>query len=107
MKSTRRAGTFGALLTALVLSVTTASVGTAENRQLSERTLGSLARRVDLRFGTAVDMNALANDATYRERIATEFSSVTAENVMKWDTIEPVRGQLDFSAADELVEFAR
>jgi endo-1,4-beta-xylanase len=107
MNSTRRAGPLGALLAAVLLSVSTASVGTASDRQPSEPTLGSLARRVDLRFGTAVDMNAFANDATYRQRIATEFSSVTAENVMKWDTIEPVRGQLNFSAADELVDFAR
>jgi endo-1,4-beta-xylanase len=107
MKSTRRSVTVGALVTTLLLSLSTASAGIAGRSHQSDPTLGSLARRVDLRVGTAVDMNALANDATYRERIATEFSSVTAENVMKWDTIEPVRGQLNFAPADELVDFAR
>ncbi len=107
MKSTRRSVTVGALVTTLLLSLSTASAGIAGRGHQSDPTLGSLARRVDLRVGTAVDMNALANDATYRERIATEFSSVTAENVMKWDTIEPVRGQLNFAPGDELVDFAR
>jgi endo-1,4-beta-xylanase len=69
--------------------------------------LRDLARSTDLRVGTAVDMTALANDETYRDRIATEFDSVTAENVMKWETIEPARGQLDFGPADELMAFAR
>ncbi|PRY00898.1 endo-1,4-beta-xylanase [Allonocardiopsis opalescens] len=57
--------------------------------------------------GTAVDMAALANDPVYRERVGAEFSSVTAENVMKWETLQPERGRYDFAAADELVEFAR
>jgi endo-1,4-beta-xylanase len=72
-----------------------------------DQSLRALAARHDLRIGTAVDMNAYANDTVYRDRIATEFSAVTAENVMKWDTIEPVRGQLNFAPADELVNFAR
>jgi endo-1,4-beta-xylanase len=70
-------------------------------------TLRALAARSDLRVGTAVDMTALAEDQAYRRRVATEFSSVTAENVMKWQLIEPERGRLDFAAADELVDFAR
>ena len=107
MRSNRRSVILGSLATAVLLSLTTTSAGLAGDRVRPEPTLRSLAQRVDLRFGTAVDMNALATDATYRERIASEFSSVTAENVMKWETIEPVRGQLDFSAADELVRFAR
>jgi endo-1,4-beta-xylanase len=78
-----------------------------QRRVQVDRPLRDLAKRVDLRIGTAVDMSALANDTTYRERIASEFNSVTAENVMKWDTIEPQPGQLNFGPADELVAFAR
>jgi endo-1,4-beta-xylanase len=83
------------------------NAGHPHRRPLVDRPLRELARGTDLRIGTAVDMNALENDATYRDRIATEFNSVTAENVMKWETIEPQRGQLDFGPADELVDFAR
>ncbi|MFY1673541.1 endo-1,4-beta-xylanase [Plantactinospora sp. WMMB334] len=66
-----------------------------------------LARPHGLGVGTAIDMNALANDSAYRERAAKEFSAVTAENVMKWSELEPTRGQYNWGPADELVEFAR
>ena len=69
-------------------------------------TLGQLAGRDDLFFGTAVDTTALANEPTYRARVASEFTSVTPENVMKWDTIEPQQGVLNFAPADTLVSFA-
>jgi endo-1,4-beta-xylanase len=72
----------------------------------SDRPLRQLAGR-ELLIGTAVDHAAFTSDATYRDRVGTEFSSITAENVMKWEVVEPERGQLDFSAADELVAAAR
>jgi endo-1,4-beta-xylanase len=70
-------------------------------------TLGALAKANHLLIGTAVDMSALANDTTYKDRIALEFSSVTAENVMKWETVEPQPGHPDYTQADALVDFAR
>jgi endo-1,4-beta-xylanase len=70
-------------------------------------TLGALGRRAGLRIGTAVDTSALADDSTYRETVAREFSAVTAENVMKWQLTEPERGRHDWAAADGLVDFAR
>jgi endo-1,4-beta-xylanase len=105
MKVTRRGAAIGAVAVAVLLSLTTASTGVAAEKD-AEPTLGSLAEKVHLRIGTAVDMDAFNADLTYRERIATEFSSVTAENVMKWGPLEPVRGQLDFTLADQLVDFA-
>ena len=73
----------------------------------STSTLRELAKGTGVRVGTAVDMAALANDATYRKMVADEFDSVTAENVMKWETLEPERGLNDFREADKLVDFAR
>ncbi|BCB75488.1 beta-xylanase [Phytohabitans flavus] len=70
-------------------------------------TLRALAKRAGLKIGTAVDMSALNNDATYKDRVAAEFNSVTAENVMKWSEIEPTRGVLNFGPADQLVAFAK
>ena len=78
-----------------------------DRAQPVDQPLRDLAKRHDLRVGTAVDMDALAQDSTYRQRIAREFSSVTAENVMKWETVEPERGQYNWEPADELVDFAR
>lgn len=57
-------------------------------------------------IGAAVDANALANDAQYREVLAREFNLVTAENAMKFDATEPQRGVFDFTAGDRIVEFA-
>lgn len=71
-----------------------------------DRPLRELAGR-QLLIGTAVDHAAAGADAEYRERIATEFSSVTAENVMKWSEVEAERGVRDYAAADQLVARAR
>jgi endo-1,4-beta-xylanase len=73
---------------------------------ITQRTLRELAQPIGLRIGTAVDMNALANDQTYRDTIAREFSSVTAENVMKWETLEPQQGVFNYGPADQLIAFA-
>jgi hypothetical protein len=50
---------------------------------ITQLSLRELAQPIGLRIGTAVDMNAFANDQTYRNTIAREFSSVTAENVLR------------------------
>ena len=96
------------LLSGLSSSAATGLFTTPANRSQSiDQPLRVLAQPLDLRVGTAVDMNALANDATYRARVSTEFSAVTAENVMKWETLEPTRGVYNWGPADQLVDFAR
>ena len=65
------------------------------------------AHERDVLLGTAVDVEALAQDDRYRSLLARKFESVTAENVMKWYAVEPQRGVDDFAAADRLVRFAR
>ncbi|WP_173162774.1 endo-1,4-beta-xylanase [Phytohabitans suffuscus] len=92
---------------AVPASVPGAAALTAPQGAADSKTLRELAKRTGMRIGTAVDMNALANDATYAERVAAEFNSVTAENVMKWSELEPTRGQLNFGPADRLVAFAK
>jgi endo-1,4-beta-xylanase len=91
------------LVAATVYSVLPAA---GESAPARDDSLRSLAGR-HLLIGTAVDQSAYAADATYRARVATEFSSVTAENVMKWEVVEPTRGTLDFSAADALMAAAK
>src|SRR3954452_7327118 len=116
LRGTPRA-TAAALAVAAVTAVTTAAIGplttgaTTTNPAAvpdpSTSTLRELARHTALRVGTAVDTSALAADTTYRTMVAQQFSSVTPENVMKWEVVEPERGVSDFSAADRLVDFAR
>lgn len=110
-----RAGLVGAL--AAVLAVTGLTlVPTAgatpegkgdQGQQQQDGSLRSLAARVGLRIGTAVNTDALASEPTYANIVATQFSTVTPENVMKWETVEPRQGQFDWAAADRLVSFAQ
>ncbi|WIM96823.1 endo-1,4-beta-xylanase [Actinoplanes oblitus] len=69
--------------------------------------LRAAARGTGVRVGTAVDMAALAADDPYRAAVAREFDTVTPENVMKWEVVEPQPGVYDWTAADQLVAFAR
>jgi endo-1,4-beta-xylanase len=69
--------------------------------------LRAAARGSGVRIGTAVDMAALAADAPYKAAVAREFDTVTPENVMKWEVVEPQPGVYDWTQADQLVDFAR
>ncbi|MGC4854787.1 endo-1,4-beta-xylanase [Micromonospora sp. DT4] len=73
------------------------------------QTLAALGQRHGLKIGTAVNAEVLndANDPRYRQLAASEFSSVTAENAMKWESLEPTRGTYDWTAADQLIQFAQ
>jgi endo-1,4-beta-xylanase len=43
----------------------------------------------------------------HAELLKKHFNSITAENAMKWDSLEPVEGHTDFTIADSLVRFAK
>lgn len=116
VRSVRRT-TRAALVTAVALAtaafgVTTAHAGPAHAHTSTAAHPATAAdpglREVsgDRFIGTAVN-DALLGDATYDDILATEFNSVTAENVMKWEATEPSQGQFDFTAGDRLVERAQ
>ncbi|MEV4482066.1 endo-1,4-beta-xylanase [Micromonospora coxensis] len=96
-----------AVATAAMLNTVPATAGRPYDP--TAQSLGTLGQRHGLHIGTAVDMDALADpaDPRYRELAASEFSSVTAENVMKWESLEPTRGNYDWAPADAFVDFAR
>jgi endo-1,4-beta-xylanase len=71
-----------------------------------EVTLGAAAGGSGRYFGAALDPAAL-DEKAYRELAATELTSVTAENAMKWESVEPARGQFHWQEADALVAFAK
>ena len=52
-------------------------------------------------------LSALRSDSTYRDTFIREFDSLTPENELKLAALQPRRGQYDFAAADELVDYAR
>ena len=95
-----------ALLTAGALNGVPASAGNWSHPE--GQSLRALAMRHGLYLGTAVDLATLRDpaDPRYRQLVGSQFSTVTAENAMKWESLEPTRGSYDWGPADELVAFA-
>ncbi|MFI6761598.1 endo-1,4-beta-xylanase [Micromonospora sp. NPDC050417] len=101
----------------VVGAVALATVGTLNSLPASagghdrpaDQSLRALGMRHDLYIGTAVDMAALNDpaDPQYRQLVGSQFSSVTAENVMKWESLEPTRGTYNWAPADELIAYAK
>jgi endo-1,4-beta-xylanase len=91
------------------LSTFTPSAADKAATRPADQSLRSLGGRHGLYIGTAVDVRALEDpeDPQYRALVGSQFSTVTAENVMKWGLLEPTRGTYDWKAADKLVDFAR
>ncbi|MFC4852374.1 endo-1,4-beta-xylanase [Actinophytocola glycyrrhizae] len=69
-------------------------------------TLGASAAESGRYFGTAVAANRLG-ESDYVSVLNAEFNSVTPENEMKWDALEPNRGSFTFANADRIVTQAR
>jgi endo-1,4-beta-xylanase len=96
------------LVSAPVATAAPAAPGAAPSaKAAAATTLRAAATHTGVRVGTAVDTAALASDPTYRAAVAAQFNTITPENVMKWEVVEPQRGQFDFTQADTLVNFAR
>lgn len=103
----RTSAVAGALAGALLVQSAPSSSAAADQNTPSGKTLRQLAKSTGVRIGTAVDTSALEADETYRSLVAQQFNSVTPENVMKWEVVQPERSRYDFTEADKLVAFAR
>ncbi|KAN0062815.1 hypothetical protein ACQY0O_004635 [Thecaphora frezii] len=57
-------------------------------------------------FGTTSDYSDLTKDIIAK-LIKAEFGFITPENSMKWDTIQPSKGNFDFQKAEQVVDFAQ
>lgn len=62
--------------------------------------------RTDVPLGTAVRWDVLSEDKGLQEVVATAFDSVTPENEMKPEVVQPKRGEWHFDDADAIVDFA-
>ena len=56
-------------------------------------------------FGAAVAMTPLRNDVKYRSILKEEFNAATAENCMKWGSLQINESEWDFNDADYFVNF--
>lgn len=67
--------------------------------------LGDAAASRGRYFGAAVQVGKLT-DPVYTGLIEREFNSVTPENVLEWDAVEPRRDQFTFLRSDQVVDYA-
>jgi endo-1,4-beta-xylanase len=105
----KRAGFRTGLGAAALAAVTVLGAAALPNRAAvaGDTGLRSVARHTGVKVGTAVNMDALGTDAPYTAAVAREFNTVTPENVMKWEVVEPTQGNYNWAEADRLVGFAR
>ncbi|MEV0536517.1 endo-1,4-beta-xylanase, partial [Kitasatospora sp. NPDC050463] len=96
----RRAVVVGVSATAVVAGVVTLLPNFA-----GAAALGTQAAPSGRYFGTAVAAGRLG-DSTYAAIADREFTMVTPENEMKWDAVEPSRGNFNFGPADQIVNHA-
>ncbi|WP_426505473.1 endo-1,4-beta-xylanase [Dactylosporangium sp. McL0621] len=68
--------------------------------------LGGAAAARGRYFGAAVQPSRLT-DPVYTRILGQEFNSVTPENALEWDAVEPARNQFTFTAAGRVVDQAR
>lgn len=97
-------------VTPVVASATTGGnppVGSGTTISATQPSLRILAQRSGLRVGAAVNMDLYGSDAMYTAIVNQQFSTVTPENVMKWQLVEPTQGTCDWAAADRLVAGAQ
>ncbi|KIH99173.1 1,4-beta-xylanase [Streptomonospora alba] len=95
----------GSLLLVTVLAVVAVRAA-AGPTQAGGVPLRDLAAERGIRIGAAANPYLLEREPDYRALLAEQYGSMTAENVMKWDSLQPERGVYDFSTADVLTAFA-
>lgn len=69
--------------------------------------LPALARSHGIGLGVAVAVDPLVRDGGYQDVVTSHYTSVTAENTMKWEYVQPERDEFDWSGPDAVVDFAR
>lgn len=107
----RRHGVLAAVAVGLVVLVVGAALvlvpwsGDQESSH-AEGDLRQLADSQGMDLGVAVAVDPLVQDSTYQDVVSGNYTSMTAENTMKWSLVQPERGEFDFSGPDALVDFA-
>jgi endo-1,4-beta-xylanase len=97
----------GAMFVVVVIAAAYFARGGGDAEPLPGTPLRTLAKQRGLEIGTAVRSDVLQRNRAYRQIVDAQFSSLTPENEMKWDAVEPSRGDFKFGPADAIVQHAR
>ncbi|GGZ57953.1 endo-1,4-beta-xylanase [Streptomyces bluensis] len=81
-----------------------ALLGAAPTAHAADPPLRDLADAKGKVIGTAVTGSKLTG--TYGRIAGAEFNSLTPGNAMKWGSVEPTRGNFNWTEADQIVDFA-
>ena len=72
----------------------------------SETTLRDEAAKADILFGSGAINPAYLDDPEFAETLAAQFNSLSPENELKWNFVQPAEGEFEFDGLDRLVDFA-
>lgn len=101
----RHAGLVGLVILGACVPRKAASTSEAEATSNATDTLRRAAAPTQRHIGVAA-ATWFFDNPEYGRVVAREFDSLTAENEMKWNAIEPEPGRFRFEAGDRLVAFA-
>jgi|LakMenE01Jun11ns_1017448.scaffolds.fasta_scaffold9959247_8 endo-1,4-beta-xylanase len=94
------------VLTLLGNSAWPLSGQTQQRLDISVVSLGAAAQRRGRIYGAAVSQQAL-EDRDFRSLLLQQVRSMTPENALKWEVVEPQRGHFDFRQGDALLRLAK
>jgi endo-1,4-beta-xylanase len=94
------------MLTVLANSAWPLSGQTQDRLGLSAVSLAAAAQRRGRVYGAAVSQQAL-EDRDFSNLLLQQVGSVTPENGLKWEVVEPHQGHFDFRQGDALLQLAR
>jgi endo-1,4-beta-xylanase len=57
------------------------------------------------KIGAAIDVSLLQTDATYRNTLLQQHSSITTENTLKWQSVHPDQNTFNFTGGDYIGDF--
>ena len=105
MSTRRNILSLGLILTTLISFGTSAAVAKDASTKKAAPSLKE-AYKGAFRLGTAVNTQIVSGeDALSQALVPLHFNTITAENVMKTEVVNPQPGVYDFSAADAFVDF--
>ncbi|MES2240658.1 MAG: endo-1,4-beta-xylanase [Bacteroidota bacterium] len=87
--------------------ILTYSCANSQQKQVDKNSLKN-AYKKDFYIGTALDLNQIEeSDPKVTNFIATQFSAITAENIMKSMFIHPEKDKFDFNMTDKFVAYGK